>query len=466
MNYTQQEEYLKRSRIRAVACAAPLLGAASASLRTAGPGSTLVVVEFWLAVIALVVSLCYTPDYLQLTVNPERKARWQIKIRWRIVGAILFLSMLSYFSVGVGAWVVAAILWLLAVNLFAQKLRVRRYCFAYFWSADFILLAALLAAGQGNLVLGAFLLAAAAHLSIVICEDHTFQWAAAMSFCALFLLLAAGVRRAAGAEFLGAASGLLLASALGTAWLVSCAQQQNIKNVQVAMRELATFTGYSAERIRELWSISDRELAKNWQKAKLKESDAERMAEWYRQNSELYVFAICAYNLEYKRIRSNLKVLRLASGSCLDYGAGNGELILELARRGHPATYFDVEGESMKFATQRAQQQGFTVKFLRRKDDLIRTARERGFATVYSLDVLEHLPDLPGELKFLSSLLSPGGLLIFDVPAGSTKSHPMHLNHHLDVCAFLKAQGLEEKRSLLSELAIGKQEKYIFQRSK
>jgi 2-polyprenyl-3-methyl-5-hydroxy-6-metoxy-1,4-benzoquinol methylase len=85
-----------------------------------------------------------------------------------------------------------------------------------------------------------------------------------------------------------------------------------------------------------------------------------------------------------------------------------------------------------------------------------------GFDTVYSLDVLEHLPDLPGELDFLSSLLNPGGLLVFDVPAGATRSHPMHLNHNLDIRAHLAAKGLEESRSLLERLPFKKQEKYVF----
>ena len=68
-------------------------------------------------------------------------------------------------------------------------------------------------------------------------------------------------------------------------------------------------------------------------------------------------------------------------------------------------------------------------------------ARQRGFDTVFSFDVLEHLPDLPGELSFLSSLLNPGGVFVFDVPAGSTKAHPMHLNHNLNVLAFMRANG-------------------------
>ncbi len=209
-------------------------------------------------------------------------------------------------------------------------------------------------------------------------------------------------------------------------FLVHRAQRHNAKNVAAALQELVEFTGFAPERIRHLWATSNQELARNWERAGVADTDAAGLAAWYRENSQLYLFAISAYNLEYKHICSNLKVLRLARGACLDYGAGNGEIVLELARRGHPATYYDVAGETMRFARQRASQQGLEIEFLHSKEDLAASARKRGFDTVFSLDVLEHLPDLPGELNFLSSLLSPGGLFVFDVPAGSTQSHPMH----------------------------------------
>jgi 2-polyprenyl-3-methyl-5-hydroxy-6-metoxy-1,4-benzoquinol methylase len=228
------------------------------------------------------------------------------------------------------------------------------------------------------------------------------------------------------------------------------------------MGELIAFTGYPADRIRELWATSNQQLAANWQQAKPAEDNREQMAEWYRQNSELYLFAISAYNLEYKRIRSNMKVLRLARGATLDYGAGNGEIMLELARRGHRAIYYDVEGVTMRFARQRAANQGLAIEFFHTKDALAQYASANGFDTVFSFDVLEHLSDLPGELSFLSSLLKPGGLFVFDVPAGSTKAHPMHLNHSLNVLEYMQAKGFMDERNLMLRLPFRKEEKFVF----
>ena len=64
MNYEEQQEYLKRSRIWGALFVAALIAAAGACLDTAGAPAGLVVVEFGLAVIALAISMFYAPDYL------------------------------------------------------------------------------------------------------------------------------------------------------------------------------------------------------------------------------------------------------------------------------------------------------------------------------------------------------------------------------------------------------------------
>src|SRR5262249_36383683 len=255
---------------------------------------------------------------------------------------------------------------------------------------------------------------------------------------------------------------LFLVVVVATSLLVARTQRHNAKVVAAAMRELQDFTGYSPERIRRLWSTSNQELAKSWESASLDESDSDRLAQWYRENSQLYLFAISAYNLEYKRIRSNLNVLRFAKGATLDYGAGNGEILLELARRGQRAAYYDVPGETMRFARHRAEAEGLQIDFFHSKDALRTAAFENRFDTVFAFDVLEHLPDLPGELTFLSSLLNQDGLFLFDVPAGSTRSHPMHLNHKLNVRAHMQALGLRQERHLLQKLSFRKEENFFF----
>jgi len=461
MDYRKQQAYLRSSRVYGAISVLIFLATAGICLALAGRVPTRLSIAFLLVTLALAGSLYYTPDYLHLTVVPDKKQRWQVKVRWRIVGAVLVLGLLLSSTNEARVLVVAGAVWLAVCNLLIRKLAPLSHYSAWFWASDLVLLGGLLLAGELNLVFGSLLLAVAMHLAIVT----TAGWAFVRRVClwSILAIVFSWRLHPNGFKLMLACATLVIVIAVISLMLVRGAERQNQLNIAAAMSELVEFTGYTPDRIRHLWETSNQQLAKNWEQAAIPHDDREGMAEWYRQNSELYLFAISAYNLEYKRIKSNLKVIRFARGSCLDYGAGNGEILLELARRGHPVTYFDVEGVTMKFARTRAKQHGLKVEFARTKDDLKAAAQKRGFDTIFSFDVLEHLPDLPGELTFLSSLLAPNGVFVFDVPAGSTKAHPMHLNHNLNVLDFLSAKGLKDRRSFSLRMPFRKEEKYVFE---
>lgn len=461
MNYDEQRGFILGSRMSGgvavgVTCLLAILCAKAVT--DAGARER---ISYALVTAALAVLIYYTPDYLHLTVSPEKSARWAIKIRWRLVGAMLLFAI----AVPAGERVVIAMcaVFLALWNLLATKIP-RRFVWLwlYFWVGDVTLLAALLLTGRLGPLIGVALVAAAAHLALTTYSGRQLAQSVLVIAVSVALVWVCGRQFLLSVAAEMAQYGLVLGPTVSTVLLVLRAQRQNEKNVATAMAELKEFTGYAEERIRELWATSNQQLAENWKNARLDEGDAERMAEWYRQNSELYLFAISGYNLEYKRIRSTLNILRLANGRCLDYGAGNGEVLLELARRGHAATYYDVEGQTMRFARFRAQRRGLKMEFFCAKADLAGSAERAGFDTIFSLDVLEHLPDLKGELSFLASLLNPGGLMVFDVPAGATHAHPMHLNHQLDVVGFLRAKGMRDERNLWRKLPFKKEEKYFF----
>lgn len=462
MDYRKQQAYFRNSRLYGAICVFVFLVTAGVCLDLSGPISTRLTVAFALVALALAGSLYYTPDYLHLTVVPDKKQRWQVKIRWRIVAAVLVLGLVFSSTNQGRILVVAAAAWPAICDYCVKKFAPLSHYSTWFWATDLILLASLFLTGELSLTLGSLMLAAAAHLAII---TGTPGLAPARRVCLLSVVVIVFSWRMHHDNFklMLLCAALVVISSLLTFWLADRGRTQTQQNVAAAMAELLEFTGYTPEHIRELWETSNQQLAKNWEQAAIPHDDRERMAEWYRQNSELYLFAISAYNLEYKRIKSNLKVIRFARGSCLDYGAGNGEILLELARRGHAATYFDVEGVTMKFARTRAQQHGLKIEFARTKDDLKAIAQRHGFDTIFSFDVLEHLPDLPGELSFLSSMLAPNGVFVFDVPAGSTKAHPMHLNHNLNVLDYLSAKGLKDRRSFSLRMPFRKEEKYVFE---
>jgi 2-polyprenyl-3-methyl-5-hydroxy-6-metoxy-1,4-benzoquinol methylase len=460
MEYTEQQKFLRSSRVWGMGLILVLFGTVLVCIKTGKTSSFALLVLYAALAAALAVFIYYTPDYLHLTVDPQKRSRWAVKIRWRIIAAALIISGLLASNPRERAWAAIAVVWLLALNLFGRRVP-KRFVPLYFWLGDVALVAALLFIVHLDLLLAILLLAAAAHLAIAVADRATLYWVSLVSGVGLLLVCLAAWWQNVGQFFALALIGLLLVASASTAYLVHRAEERNAENVKASIHELTAFTGYAAERILHLWAVSNQELAKNWQQAAIAPDDQERLKEWYRQNSELYLFALSGYNLEYKRIRSNLNVLRRAHGSCLDYGAGNGELLLEVARTDR-AVYYDVEGETMRFARERARQRNLAIEFFHTKEELAAAGQKRGFDTIFSLDVLEHLPDLPGELNFLASLLNAGGLLVFDVPAGATKSHPMHLNHDLDVVAFMRANGFKDERTLWQKLPFNKEEKYFF----
>ena len=460
MEYTEQRQFLKSSRAWGTALVLMLFATMGWCIKIGVASPLRPLVLYAALVSALAVFIYYTPDYLHLTVDPGKRPRWAVRIRWRIIAAALIVSGLLISNARGVAWMAAACGWLLVINLFGRKVP-RRFLPLYYWAGDIALLSVLIFVFRLNMLLATLLVAAAAHLAIVLSDKIEIYWVSLVSIVSVLLVLLSAWQREAGALSDLALISLLLITSLATAYLVHRADRRNAENIDASIRELNAFTGYSSERILHLWAISNQQLAKNWQQAQIAEDDHERLKEWYRLNSELYLFALSGYNLEYKRIRSNLNMLKYARGSCLDYGAGNGEILLEVAKT-ERATYYDVEGETMRFARERAKQRNLAIKFFHTKAELAIAGQLDGFDTIFSLDVLEHLPDLPGELNFLASLLNPGGLLVFDVPAGATKSHPMHLNHDLNVVAYMRAKGFKDERSLWQKLPFKKEEKYFF----
>src|SRR5205085_8687396 len=123
--------------------------------------------------------------------------------------------------------VVAAVVWLVGANLLATRIEPTHPFPSYFWVTDFLLLSVLLLTMQIDFGLGAALLAAAAHLSVVICEKSPFGWASAVVASAGVLVLDAGFHQGADLKVLIAAVALVLVSALETAWLVRRAQNHH-----------------------------------------------------------------------------------------------------------------------------------------------------------------------------------------------------------------------------------------------
>ena len=241
---------------------------------------------FALVIVALAGSLFYTPDYLHLNVNRTKRFKWQVKIRWRLIAAALVIGVLARPNERGVSIVLAGCAYFAIVNYLAKSVAPPSYSATYFWFSDCALIAALALFTQINFLVAMALIMAAVHLGIVASEKGISLWIRTAFVYAVSLLLLLVSIGSPSEEWersnFTICGSLLLIIALATAILVARAQTQNAKNVDVATSELKEFTGYSDDKIRELWATSNEQLAKNWKDAHLDESDREKMTAWYR----------------------------------------------------------------------------------------------------------------------------------------------------------------------------------------
>src|SRR5215469_14398153 len=141
MNYREQKKFLQGSRMWGGAvCAMFLAAAVLVRLTVGGRWSAGESVVFALAAIAAAVLMYYTPDYLHLSVTPEKKRSWEIKIRWRIVVAVLLLGLAMGAGVEGRLFTVFAAAWLAGANWLAKKKVPPQNLAMLFWVTDFVLL--------------------------------------------------------------------------------------------------------------------------------------------------------------------------------------------------------------------------------------------------------------------------------------------------------------------------------------
>jgi 2-polyprenyl-3-methyl-5-hydroxy-6-metoxy-1,4-benzoquinol methylase len=450
MIYVEQAGFLRTYRRRSSMFVLIIILAGVFGLAAEPRAATFIRDMFAVLVAALAYAIDYNPKYLHLRFEQQKKFAWIVRIRWVIAGLVLIVGVASARNLRDALIAIGSAAWIAAVNAVSRGQTAHepgnvpvlfplRYA-----AADFLLIALLFRLGM-HLLLVSVLLACAAHLALVINEgrSRSFPWFL-LGAGGAFLVLAARTRHH-GWETYVAALVLFFAAGLGTLLLVAMVRGRNALNVEQTVADLVDFTHQPREQVLALLAESTEILTRNWNQSHPEADDREGLAEWYRANSKYYLFDLAAFHLASKQIEFTLDILALANGKCLDYGAGNGELALALARLGHRTTYYDLDGTTKQFAAWRAAREALNLEFLSDRNLLAASAGK--FDTVISLDVLEHMPDIAGELDFLASLLGPGGTLVLSAPVGGTESHPMHLEHRVDVAAHLRSRGLEDAKT-------------------
>src|SRR5260221_3140793 len=226
MNYRDQENFLRSSRIRGALVSLGFLATAVAvRLTFIGRWRITQTIVFFLAAIAVAVLMYYTPDYLHLSVAPDKKRRWEINLRWRIIAAIVLLGLLLASSNSGRVFAVFAGLVLAAANWVALKKIPPPKLGVFFWSTDLVLLfLSLVRADAGTAGILLLVLAAAAHMAMVRREDRHLRWTWITLLSGMVVVSFATGPLGRNAFLAG--SLLLLVATVGTAWLRHRARQQ------------------------------------------------------------------------------------------------------------------------------------------------------------------------------------------------------------------------------------------------
>lgn len=448
MDYLRQSAFLRRYRAWATLGVLTLSAAAVIFVRAAARfATTAQAALFVIGNLALIVAVPYVPKYLHMRTDfARRSVSWQVRMRW-----ILLALALLYWVLAVRAHdamrFLACFGALAIVNLIAATVgRGRAHAGGFVWllylATDLALLFYLIGLLRSPLLYA--LVAGISAFLLLVTAVSTLR-AAAWLVAGLYLgvlAVAASYPRAYAIAWLAA----LAVTALGLSMTAEKHHQQSYSQVA---SELAAMLGRGEPEMREFVLTANQAMVERWNHDRPDTLDPAALARWYTENSHLYLGANAEFHLTNKHIAFTLDVLRLARGRCLDFGAGNGDLSLALARAGRPTVHFDVPGTSLEFARWRARRESLNVAFLTDRAELVRTAEREGpFDTIVSLDVLEHIADLDAVLRMFGAVLAPAGRLIVNVPFGETQSHPMHLNHAKDdVPASLRQMGLRNLKT-------------------
>ncbi len=168
----------------------------------------------------------------------------------------------------------------------------------------------------------------------------------------------------------------------------------------------------------------------------------EAMARFYEE-TDAFVYELAVWNANgFKKqmgrwVARWLKERTPGPRRVLSIGDGLGFEALRLARKGHDVTYFELPGVTARFARELIAESG--VALTEEPDASVVPGRvtyltdpgaipSGTFDALVCLDVLEHVPDVPGFLAMILKHLKPGGVLFAHAPFYMIhRSYPTHL---------------------------------------
>jgi SAM-dependent methyltransferase len=128
-----------------------------------------------------------------------------------------------------------------------------------------------------------------------------------------------------------------------------------------------------------------------------------------------------------RRLRQNAILTRLQVGSTLDFGAGDGELVLRMREKGLEAIGVELSKEGVQKGNSKANLLGYGDILFPLDHNLLSGAK---FNNIILSEVVEHIEHPTPVLNSLAKNLTPTGLLIITVPAGPISNFDRYIGHY------------------------------------
>jgi len=154
-----------------------------------------------------------------------------------------------------------------------------------------------------------------------------------------------------------------------------------------------------------------------------------------------YVFNLTIWHATKVQIKLRKKMVELARGRVLDYGAGVGDMCIMAKERNLEVDYANLSGRVFNFAKWLFNRKGYTIPMVNLSVDRI----SKNYDTIFCIDVIEHVTDPKGLLKdFIGHLNNGGYLMITSLNPITGEDIPMHFGFDFDPEEYLKSLGMNK----------------------